>query len=157
LISHYNVQTVYEISASVQDRDLGAAASDVYRTVDESRESLPRGSTFAIRGQVESMEESFVGLSYGLVFAILLVYMLIVVNFQSWTDPIIILAALPGAAAGILWALFATSTTLSVPALMGGIMTVGVATANSILMVTFANSRLAEGHDAILAALQAGE
>src|SRR5262249_23709973 len=144
LISHYNVQTVYEVSASVQDRDLGAAAAEVRRVVDAAKDSLPRGSTFAIRGQVESMDDSYSGLGFGLVFAVLLVYLLVVVNFQSWTDPLIILAALPGAAAGILWALFATGTTISVPALMGGIMTIGVATANSILMVTFAKDRLAE-------------
>jgi multidrug efflux pump subunit AcrB len=156
LISHYNVQTVYEITASVQDRDLGAVSRDVRGVVDEARGSLPRGSTLAIRGQVESMDESFTGLGLGMLFAVLLVYLLMVVNFQSWIDPMIILTALPGAASGILWALFATGTTVSVPALMGGIMTVGVATANSILMVTFANDRRAEGRDAVEAALDAG-
>ncbi len=156
LISHYNVQTVYEINASVQDRDLGGAADDIRRVVDETRGTLPRGSTIAIRGQIESMDDSFTGLGFGLVFAVLLVYMLMVVNFQSWIDPFIILTALPGAAAGVLWALFSTGTTISVPALMGGIMTVGVATANSILMVTFANDRRGEGRDARQAALDAG-
>ncbi|OWK34560.1 efflux RND transporter permease subunit [Fimbriiglobus ruber] len=156
LISHYNVQTVYEVCATVQDRDLGGAAVDIRKVVDEARATLPKGSTMAIRGQIESMEESFVGLAGGLVFAVLLVYLLVVVNFQSWIDPFIILTALPGAAAGILWALFGTGTTVSVPALMGGIMTVGVATANSILMVTFANDRRADGRNALEAAMDAG-
>ena len=156
LISHYNVQTVYEITASVQDRDLGGASEDIRAVVEDTRGSLPKGSTLAIRGQIESMDDSFAGLAGGLVFAVLLVYMLMVVNFQSWIDPLIILTALPGAAAGILWALFATGTTVSVPALMGGIMTVGVATANSILMVTFANERRAAGRDGLQAALEAG-
>jgi multidrug efflux pump subunit AcrB len=156
LISHYNVQTVFEVCATVQDRDLGGAADDIRKVVDETRPTLPRGSTLAIRGQIESMDESFTGLGYGLLFAVMLVYFLMVVNFQSWIDPFVILTALPGAAAGILWALFATGTTISVPALMGGIMTVGVATANSILMVTFANDRRADGRDAKQAALDAG-
>jgi multidrug efflux pump subunit AcrB len=156
LISHYNVQTVYEITATVQDRDLGSASGDIRQVVDQARDLLPKGSTLAIRGQIESMDESFNGLGYGLLFAVLLVYFLMVVNFQSWIDPFVILSALPGAGAGILWALFATGTTISVPALMGGIMTVGVATANSILMVTFANGRGTEGRDAREAALEAG-
>ncbi|MBP3954681.1 efflux RND transporter permease subunit [Gemmata sp. G18] len=156
LISHYNVQTVYEVCATVQDRDLGGAASEIRTLVEETRGTLPKGSTIAIRGQIESMDESFAGLGFGLLFAVLLVYMLMVVNFQSWIDPFVILTALPGAAAGILWALFATGTTVSVPALMGGIMTVGVATANSILMVTFANEQRATGLDGREAALAAG-
>jgi multidrug efflux pump subunit AcrB len=156
LISHYNVQTVYEITANVQDRDLGSAAADIRRAVDDARGTLPKGSVLAIRGQIESMDESFAGLGFGLLFAVLLVYLLLVVNFQSWFDPLIILGALPGAAAGILWALFATGTTVSVPALMGGIMTVGVATANSVLMVTFANDRRAAGRTGLEAALDAG-
>ncbi|AWM38319.1 putative efflux pump membrane transporter TtgB [Gemmata obscuriglobus] len=156
LISHYNVQTVYEVCATVQDRDLGGAAADIKAVVEEARGTLPKGSTLAIRGQIESMDESFAGLGFGLLFAVLLVYLLMVVNFQSWTDPFVILMALPGAAAGILWALFATGTTVSVPALMGGIMTVGVATANSILMVTFANEKRAAGLNGRRAALAAG-
>lgn len=156
LISHYNVQTVYEVTATVQDRDLGGASSDIRRVVAETRGALPTGSTLAIRGQIESMDDSFTGLGFGLLFAVLLVYLLLVVNFQSWIDPVIILTALPGAAGGILWALFATGTTVSVPALMGGIMTVGVATANSVLMVTFANGRRAEGRSGLEAALDAG-
>ncbi|HVJ81861.1 MAG TPA: efflux RND transporter permease subunit, partial [Planctomycetia bacterium] len=156
LISHYNVQPVFEISASVQDRDLGSAADEIKRIVEAARAELPKGSQLAIRGQVESMDDSFIGLGGGLVFAVLLVYLLMVVNFQSWTDPMIILAALPGAAAGILWTLFGTGTTISVPALMGGIMTVGVATANSILMVSFAKDRIADGRSPMAAALEAG-
>jgi CzcA family heavy metal efflux pump len=156
VVSHYNVQTVYEIYANVQGRDLAGVSTEVQRVVDSLKPDLPRGSTFAIRGQVESMNSSFHGLAAGLGFAVLLVYFLMVVNFQSWTDPFIILTALPGAVAGILWMLYATNTTISVPALMGAIMCIGVATSNSILMVTFANDQRHEGHDAMSAALTAG-
>jgi CzcA family heavy metal efflux pump len=156
VVSHYNVQTVFEVYASVQGRDLGGVSADVQRVVDGLRPKLPRGSTFAIRGQVESMNSSFAGLAAGLVFAVLLVYFLMVVNFQSWLDPFIILTALPGAVAGILWMLYVTQTTISVPALMGAIMCIGVATSNSILLVTFANDQRREGHDAKSAALSAG-
>jgi multidrug efflux pump subunit AcrB len=156
LVSHYNVQPVFEVYASVQGRDLGGVSADVQRVVDGLRPELPRGSTFAIRGQVESMNSSFAGLAGGLVFAVLLVYFLMVVNFQSWLDPFIILTALPGALAGILWMLYVTQTTISVPALMGAIMCIGVATSNSILLVTFANDRRREGDDAHGAALAAG-
>ncbi len=156
VVSHYNVQPVFEIYANVQGRDLGSVSAEVNRVVDAIRPELPRGSTIAIRGQVESMNSSFAGLAFGLVFAVLLVYFLIVVNFQSWLDPFIILTALPGALAGILWMLFLTQTTLSVPALMGAIMCIGVATANSILMITFANDQRREGFDARAAALAAG-
>ncbi len=155
-ISHYDTQTVYEVNAGVQGRDLGAVVADVQRAVDEVTPTLPRGSTIVVRGQARSMITSFTGLAYGLGFAILFVYLLMVVNFQSWTDPFVILTALPGAAAGILWALYVTQTTLSVPALMGAIMCVGVATSNSILLVTFANDRRKEGADALAAALDAG-
>jgi multidrug efflux pump subunit AcrB len=155
-IGHYNVQPVYEVNASVQDRDLGAVAADVQKAVDAVTPDLPRGSRVVIRGQASSMTDSFTGLASGLGFAILFVYLLMVVNFQSWTDPLIILTALPGAAAGILWALYVTQTTLSVPALMGAIMCVGVATANSILLVSFANDRRKAGVDAHTAALDAG-
>ena len=155
-ISHYDIQTVYEVNAGVQGRDLGAVVADVQKAVDSVTPDLPRGSSIVIRGQAESMSTSFAGLAYGLAFSILLVYLLMVVNFQSWIDPFVILTALPGAAAGILWALFVTQTTLSVPALMGAIMCVGVATSNSILMVTFANDRRKEGADAHTAALDAG-
>jgi len=156
-LSHYNVQPTYDVFANVQGRDLGAVSADVQKVVDAARKDLPGGSSLAIRGQVESMNSSFLGLGTGLVFAILLVYLLMVVNFQSWLDPFIILTALPGALAGILWILFLTQTTLSVPGLMGAIMCIGVATANSILMVTFANEKHAEGLSPLQAALLAGK
>ncbi len=156
VVSHYNVQPVFEVNADVQGRDLGAVSADVQRVVDSLKSELPRGSTFAIRGQVQSMTSSYRGLGFGLLFAVLLVYLLMVVNFQSWVDPFIILTALPGALAGIVWMLYLTGTTVSVPALMGAIMCIGVATSNSILLVTFANDQRQEGHDAISAALSAG-
>jgi len=155
-INHYNVQPTFDVYANVQGRDLGAVSNDVQRIVDAAKKDLPRGSSIVIRGQAESMNSSFLGLATGLIFAILLVYLLLVVNFQSWMDPFIILTALPGALAGILWILFLTRTTLSVPALMGAIMCIGVATANSILVVTFANEQRREGLDARNAALAAG-
>jgi hypothetical protein len=156
VVSHYNVQTVFEVNADVQGRDLGAVSADVRRVVDSLRPELPRGSTFAIHGQVDSMNSSYRGLAFGLLFAVLLVYFLMVVNFQSWLDPFIILTALPGALAGIVWMLYLTGTTISVPALMGAIMCIGVATSNSILLVTFANDQRHEGYDAKGAALSAG-
>jgi multidrug efflux pump subunit AcrB len=140
-VNHYNVQPVYDVYASVQGRDLAAVAADVQKAVDAVRPDLPRGSTIVTRGQVQTMNSSFTGLATGLGFAVLLVYFLMVVNFQSWLDPFIILTALPGALAGILWMLYVTQTTVSVPALMGAIMCIGVATSNSILMVTFANDQ----------------
>jgi len=155
-INHYNVQPVFDVYANVQGRDLGAVSADVRRIVDAARPSLPRGSSIVIRGQVENMISSFLGLATGLGFAVLLVYLLMVVNFQSWLDPFIILTALPGAVAGILWTLYATGTTVSVTALMGAIMCIGVATSNSILMVTFANDQRHAGHDARSASLSAG-
>jgi multidrug efflux pump subunit AcrB len=156
VVSHYNVQPVFEINADVQGRDLGGVSADVSRIVDSAQSELPRGSTIAIRGQVQSMNSSFNGLAFGLLFAVLLVYFLMVVNFQSWLDPFIILTALPGALAGIVWMLYITQTTVSVPALMGAIMCIGVATSNSILMVTFANDQRHAGADARTAALAAG-
>src|SRR5258708_6863130 len=147
---------MYDVYASVQCRDLGAVSADVQKIVEADQKQLPRGSSIVIRGQVESMNSSFLGLATGLVFAILLVYLLMVVNFQSWLDPFIILTALPGALAGMLWMLFLTQTTFSVPGLMGAIMCIGVATANSVLMVTFANEQRREGLDARGAALAAG-
>ncbi len=155
-MSHYNVQPVFEVYADVQGRDLGGVSADVQRVVDSLRPELPRGSTFAVRGQVQSMNSSYRGLAFGLLFAVLLVYFLMVVNFQSWLDPFIILTALPGALAGIVWMLFLTQTTVSVPALMGAIMCIGVATSNSILLITFANDQRRGGHDARSAALSAG-
>jgi len=155
-INHYNVQPVYNIFANVQGRDLAGVAADVQRAIDTVRPELPRGSTIEMRGQVETMKSSFAGLVAGLGFAVLLVYFLMVVNFQSWLDPFIILTALPGALAGIAWMLYVTQTTITVPALMGAIMCIGVATSNSILMVTFANDQRRDGHDARSAALSAG-
>jgi len=156
VVNHYNVQPVYDIYANVQDRDLGAVASDVDRVLAEFRPALPKGSFIETRGQVATMRTSFTGLAVGLIFAVVLVYFVMVVNFQSWLDPFIILMALPGALAGIVLMLFVTQTTLSVPSLMGAIMSIGVATANSILLVNFANDLRDTGSDAVAAALEAG-
>jgi CzcA family heavy metal efflux pump len=156
VISHYNISRVVDIYASVQDRDLGAVAGDINRIIDASRSKLPRGSFIAVRGQVDTMRTSYINLLGGLAFSIVLVYLLIVVNFQSWLDAFIIITALPAALAGIVLFLFFTGTTLSVPALMGAIMCMGVATANSILVVSFARDRLAEHGDAVKASLEAG-
>jgi CzcA family heavy metal efflux pump len=156
LVSHYDIQPVIDIYGSVQRRDLGGVAGDIQKIVDESRKELPRGSELVTRGQVQTMKSSYTGLISGLAFAILLVYLLIVVNFQSWLDPFIIIAALPAALAGIVWFLFVTNTNISVPALTGSIMCMGVATANSILVVSFAKEQMEEGRDAITAALAAG-
>jgi multidrug efflux pump subunit AcrB len=155
-IFHYNIRRLVDIYAAVQDRDLGGVARDVQRIVDKDRRLLPRGSFVTIRGQVGTMRSSYASLLGGLVFSIILVYLLIVVNFQSWRDPFIIITALPAALAGIVLFLFLTHTTLSVPALTGAIMCMGVATANSILVVSFARERLALHGDAIQAALEAG-
>ncbi|AKU98154.1 Cobalt-zinc-cadmium resistance protein CzcA [Labilithrix luteola] len=155
-VTHFNASRTYDVQANVDGTDLGSVAAAVNKVVDEMRPTFPRGTTVRIKGQVESMESSFRGLAYGLVFSVVLVYLLMVVNFQSWLDPFIILMALPGAIAGIAWMLFLSHTTLSVPALMGAIMCVGVATANSILVVTFANGQRAYGRDATEAALAAG-
>jgi multidrug efflux pump subunit AcrB len=140
-VTHYDVQPTYDVYANVQGRDLAAVAADVQKVIDAAQQELPRGSTIVMRGQVQTMNSSFAGLAAGLVFAVLLVYLLMVVNFQSWLDPFIILTALPGALAGILWMLYVCQTTISVPALMGAIMCIGVATSNSILMITFANEQ----------------
>jgi len=156
VVNHYNVQPVYDVYANVQDRDLGSVAREVDRVLNELRPKLTRGSFFETRGQVQTMRTSFVGLGVGLLFAILLVYFVMVVNFQSWLDPFIILMALPGALSGILLMLFLTQTTVSVPSLMGAIMSIGVATANSILLVNFANELRHAGEDARTAALEAG-
>ena len=155
-VSHYNVQPVINIYGSVQGRDLGGVARDIDRIVGESQKDLPRGSRTIVRGQIDTMRSSFRGLLAGLVFSIVLVYLLIVVNFQSWLDPLIIISALPAGLAGILWFLFATHTTFSVPAMIGAIMCVGVATSNSILVVSFAKEQLEEGVNATVAALEAG-
>lgn len=154
--SHYNVQPVIDIFASIQDRDLGAIAKDIYKIIAESKKDLPKGSSVAIRGQIDTQQHAFNGLYWGLAFSILLVYLLIVINFQSWTDPFIIITALPAALAGIAWMLFLTHTTLSVPALTGAIMCMGVATANSILIISFARDHLALTPNPFVAALEAG-
>jgi multidrug efflux pump subunit AcrB len=156
VVSHYDIQPLIDIYGSVQGRDLGGVARDINKIVENSKKELPRGSQLIVRGQIQTMRSSYTGLLSGLVFSIVLVYLLIVVNFQSWLDPFIIISALPAALAGIVWFLFITHTTLSVPALTGSIMCVGVATANSILVVSFAKEQLAEGKDAIAAALNSG-
>jgi CzcA family heavy metal efflux pump len=155
-VDHYNIRRVVDIYANVQDRDLGAVGGDIGRIVDNFRQQLPRGSFVTIKGQYQTMQSAYVNLLGGLAFSILLVYLLIVVNFQSWLDPFIIITALPAALAGIVLMLFFTGTTLSVPALMGAIMCMGVATANSILVISFARDRLAVHGNAITAAIEAG-
>jgi multidrug efflux pump subunit AcrB len=156
VVSHYNIQPVIDLYGAVQGRDLGGVSGDITRILDQTRKQLPRGSQVILRGQAQTMHSSYVGLLAGLFFAVLLVYLLIVVNFQSWLDPFIIICALPAALAGIAWFLFVTHTTLSVPALTGTIMCMGVATANSILVVSFAAEQMAEGKDPFSAALESG-
>ena len=156
IVSHYNVQPVIDIYGSVDGRDLGGVARDIAPIIRQSEKDLPRGSQIIVRGQIETMQSSFSGLLWGLLFAIILVYLLIVVNFQSWLDPFIILMALPAALAGIVWMLFITHTTLSVPALTGAIMCMGVATSNSILVISFSKERLETGKTPAEAALEAG-
>jgi len=156
IYSHYNVQPVIDIYGGVSGRDLGAVLRAIKPLVAEAEKELPRGSLIMLRGQAQTMNSSFVGLGIGLVMAMALVYLLLVVNFQSWLDPFIILMALPGALAGVLWGLFLTFTTLSVPSLMGAIMSLGVATANSVLVVTFARNNLHQGEDPLKAAWDAG-
>jgi len=156
VVSHYNIRDTVNIYATTQGRDLGAVAADIQKIVDDARPDLPKGSTIAMRGQVATMSSAYQQLFIGLAFSIVLIYLLIVVNFQSWLDPFVILMALPSALAGIVWMLFLTKTTLSVPALTGAIMCMGVATANSILVVSFAREQLAEGKDVMTAALAAG-
>ncbi len=157
VVSHYNVQPVIDIFAGVQGRDLGAVAADVDKLVAKARASLPAGSSLVVRGEVQTMHASFQGLMLGLVLAVLLVYALMVVNFQSWIDPLVIISGLPGAMAGMAWMLFVTRTTISVPALTGAIMCIGIATANSILVVSFARDRLREGASPLRAAYDAGK
>ncbi|MHC5772993.1 efflux RND transporter permease subunit [Nostoc sp.] len=156
VVNHYNIQPVFDIYANSSGRDLGGVARDVNRIIADYQKKLPKGSQINVRGQVQTMNSSFLGLGLGLVFAIVLVYCLMVVNFQSWLDPLIIMMALPSALAGIIWMLFVTRTTMSVPSLMGAIMSIGVATSNSILMITFANEQRQEGENAYKAALAAG-
>jgi len=147
---------VLDIFASAQGRDLGSVAADVNRLVDQIRPQLPPGASIVVRGQVQAMHDSFTGLASGMVFAILLVYLLMVVNFQSWLDPLIIVSGLPASLAGIAWMLFVTQTTLSVPALTGTILCIGIATANSILVINTARESLANGMAPLSAALDAG-
>jgi multidrug efflux pump subunit AcrB len=156
VVTHYNIRSTVNILATTQERDLGGVAADIQKIVDNSRAELPKGSTVNIRGQVATMTSAYQQLLIGLAFSIVLIYLLIVVNFQSWLDPFVIIMALPAALAGIVWMLFITYTTLSVPALTGAIMCMGVATANSILVVSFAREQLAEGKDVVTAALEAG-
>jgi multidrug efflux pump subunit AcrB len=156
VVSHYNIRNTVNIYATMQGRDLGGVAADIQKIVDDARADLPKGSTITIRGQAATMTNAYQQLIVGLAFSIVLIYLLIVVNFQSWLDPFVIIMALPAALAGIVWMLFLTYTSLSVPALTGAIMCMGVATANSILVVSFAREQLAQGGDVIAAAVEAG-
>jgi multidrug efflux pump subunit AcrB len=156
VVSHYNAMAVIDIYGSVQGTDLGSMSTQVNKIIAASQHDLPRGTQVFVRGQVQTMNASFTGLLVGLVGAIVLVYLLMVVNFQSWLDPFIIITALPAALAGIVWMLFLTHTTVSVPALTGAIMCMGVATANSVLIVSYARERMAAGEEALSAASQAG-
>lgn len=156
VVTHYNIQSAIELYATTQGRDLGSVTRDVQKVIDANKKYLPRGATVTLRGQIQTMNTAFTGLFFGLLAAVVLIYLLIVVNFQSWTDPFVIITALPAALAGIVWMLFATGTTLSVPALTGAIMCMGVATANSILVISFAREKLAEHGDAVRAAMEAG-
>jgi multidrug efflux pump subunit AcrB len=156
VISHYNIQPVIDIYATPVDRDLGAVANDVRKIIADMQPELPRGAQLVLRGQVATMQSAYQQLFIGIGFAIVLIYLLIVVNFQSWLDPLVIVLALPTALAGIVWMLFLTNTTLSVPALTGAIMCMGVATANSILVISFAREQLAAGQSAFQSALLAG-
>jgi len=156
VVNHYNIRRVVDVYANVQDRDLGGVSRQITKILNADERSLPRGTFVTLKGQVDTMRSSYADLLGGLIFSIVLVYLLIVVNFQSWTDPFIIITALPAALAGIVLFLFLTRTTLSVPALMGAIMCIGVATANSILLISFATERLSEHGDAIRAAVEAG-
>ncbi|KAF1051663.1 MAG: Multidrug resistance protein MdtC [Stenotrophomonas maltophilia] len=156
VVTHYNIQPTLDLFANVQGRDLGSVASDIQKVIDQASAHRPRGATVSLHGQIDALHEAFGGLLFGLAGAVLLIYLLIVVNFQSWLDPFVIITALPAGLAGIVWMLFLSGTTLSVPALTGAILCMGVATANSILVVSFCRERLAEHGDALKAALEAG-
>jgi multidrug efflux pump subunit AcrB len=156
VISQYNIQPMIQIYGTPQGRDLGAVAADIQKVIDETAKDTPKGAQVGLLGQVKTMNNAFSGLLFGLLGAIVLIYLLIVVNFQSWGDPFVIVTALPAALAGIVWTLFATQTTLSVPALTGAIMCMGVATANSVLVISFARERLAELGDPVQASIEAG-
>jgi multidrug efflux pump subunit AcrB len=155
-VTHYNIMPVINVFAGVFGRDLGGVLAELQPVLDQFRQDLPRGSFIELRGQAETMRTSFLALGLGLAAAVLLIYLLLVVNFQSWLDPFIIIMALPGAAAGVAWGLHLTQTALSVPALMGAIMSLGVATANSVLVISFAREQLATGITPAFAALEAG-
>ena len=156
IFSHYNVLPVIDVFGGVGGRDLGGVLKDIQPIIEKAKKELPKGSFIMLRGQAETMHSSFMGLGIGLAVAIVLIYLLLVINFQSWLDPFIIITALPGALAGVVWGLSLTFTTLSVPALMGAIMSLGVATANSVLVVSFARSNLQQGLDPLTSALEAG-
>ena len=156
VVSHYAIQPAFDVYAATQGRDLGAVAADIGKIIKTSEKDLPKGATVTLRGQVTTMNSAFSGLLFGLLGAVVLIYLIVVVNFQSWLDPFVIITALPAALAGIVWMLFATHTTLSVPALTGAIMCMGVATANSILVVSFCREQLEITGDAVQAALEAG-
>jgi hypothetical protein len=156
VVSQYDLQPMVQINATTEDRDLGFVAREIQRVLGETTADVPKGSKVVLIGQVRTMERAFAGLLFGLLGAVVLIYFLIVINFQSWTDPFVIITALPAALAGIVWMLFVTDTTLSVPALTGAIMCMGVATANSVLVISFARERLDELGDATAAALDAG-
>jgi multidrug efflux pump subunit AcrB len=156
IVDHYAIQPVYDVYADVDQRDLGGVANDINKIIDREQQKLPKSTQLVLRGEVQTMNESFTRLGIGIVFAIGLVYLLMAVNFQSWLDPLIILMAIPCAFCGILWMLFLTQTTFNVPSLMGAIMKIGVATENSILLVVFANDERVAGKDKREAALNAG-
>jgi multidrug efflux pump subunit AcrB len=156
IVSHYNVRPVIDIFATPQGRDLGGVSADIRRLMQETAHEVPNGAGVALRGQVTTMTSAYQQLFIGLALAFVLIYLLIVVNFQSWLEPFVIVVALPTALAGIVWILFASNTTISIPALTGAIMCMGVATANSILVISFARERLADGADPITAAIEAG-
>ena len=156
VISHYAIQPSFNIFATTQGRDLGGLSEDIQKLITATSSDLPKGSSIELRGQVQTMNIAFSQLLFGLLGAVVLIYLLIVVNFQSWSDPFVIVTALPAALAGIVWMLFVTSTSLSVPALTGAIMCMGVATANSVLVVSFAREKLSELKDPVLAAVEAG-
>jgi multidrug efflux pump subunit AcrB len=156
VVSQYDIQSLVQIYATTQGRDLGAVASDIQKIIADTAKDVPRGSSVVLLGQVDTMNKAFAGLLFGLLGAVVLIYLLIVVNFQSWSDPFVIVMALPAALAGIIWMLFATHTTLSVPALTGAIMCMGVATANSVLVISFAREVYEATGDPVRAALEAG-
>ncbi|WP_217920368.1 efflux RND transporter permease subunit, partial [Actinomadura sp. BRA 177] len=156
VVTHYNIEPTLDLYANVQGRDLGGVARDVQKVLDDTASMRPKGAVISLHGQIDALHEAFSGLSFGLLGAVVLIYLLIVVNFQSWADPFVIITALPAALAGIVWMLFLSGTSLSVPALTGAILCMGVATANSILVVSFCRERLAEHGDALKAALEAG-